>query len=127
MTDNAVLQLRAERLARATRPFLARGNRIRRCQRCLLPLKVCLCETLAPSTAQSRFCLVMFDTEPMKPSNTGRLIADILPDTAAFQWSRTEPPQALLDLGKPGLSADGRFPGLICRCRSSGAFGAAIR
>ncbi|GLH26504.1 DTW domain-containing protein [Enterobacter sp. 200527-13] len=40
----------------------------------------------------------MFDTEPMKPSNTGRLIADILPDTAAFQWSRTEPPQALLDL-----------------------------
>ena len=98
MTDNAVLQLRVERLARATRPFLARGNRIRRCQRCLLPLKVCLCETLTPSEAKSRFCLVMFDTEPMKPSNTGRLIADILPNTAAFQWSRTEPPQALLDL-----------------------------
>ena len=34
----------------------------------------------------------------MKPSNTGRLIADILPNTTAFQWSRTEPPQALLDL-----------------------------
>lgn len=59
---------------------------------------MCLCETLAPSEAKSRFCLVMFDTEPMKPSNTGRLIADILPNTAAFQWSRTEPPQALLDL-----------------------------
>ncbi|HDH8131955.1 TPA: DTW domain-containing protein, partial [Salmonella enterica subsp. enterica serovar Enteritidis] len=43
MTNNAVLQLRAERLARATRPFLARGNRVRRCQRCLLPLKSCLC------------------------------------------------------------------------------------
>lgn len=98
MTDNAVLRLRAERLARSTRPFLARGNRIRRCQRCLLPLKQCLCDTLAPSHARSRFCLVMFDTEPMKPSNTGRLIADILPETAAFQWSRTEPPQALLDL-----------------------------
>ncbi|HCL4951063.1 TPA: DTW domain-containing protein, partial [Salmonella enterica] len=28
MTNNAVLQLRAERLARATRPFLARGNRV---------------------------------------------------------------------------------------------------
>jgi DTW domain-containing protein YfiP len=98
MTDNAVLRLRAERLARATRPFLARGNRIRRCQRCLLPLKQCLCETLTPSVARSRFCLVMFDTEPMKPSNTGRLIADILPDTEAFQWSRTEPPQGLLDL-----------------------------
>lgn len=98
MTENAVLRLRAERLARATRPFLARGNRIRRCQRCLLPLKQCLCETIQPQNARSRFCLVMFDTEPMKPSNTGRLIADILPETEAFQWSRTEPPQALLDL-----------------------------
>lgn len=98
MTHNAVLQLRAERLARSTRPFLARGNRIRRCQRCLLPLKNCLCDTLKPACANSRFCLVMFDTEPMKPSNTGRLIADILPDTQAFQWSRTEPPQALIDL-----------------------------
>lgn len=98
MNNNAVLQLRAERLARATRPFLARGNRIRRCQRCLLPLKQCLCDTIVAADAQSRFCLVMFDTEPMKPSNTGRLIADILPDTVAFQWSRTEPPQALLDL-----------------------------
>jgi DTW domain-containing protein YfiP len=98
MTENAVLRLRAERLARATRPFLARGNRIRRCQRCLLPLKQCLCATLQPQPARSRFCLVMFDTEPMKPSNTGRLIADILPNTAAFQWSRTEPPQAMLEL-----------------------------
>lgn len=100
MTENAVLLLRAERMARATRPFLARGNRIRRCQRCLLPLKQCLCETISVSQARSRFCLVMYDTEPMKPSNTGRLIADILPDTQAFQWSRTEPPQALLDLVK---------------------------
>ncbi|WP_252145823.1 tRNA-uridine aminocarboxypropyltransferase [Yokenella regensburgei] len=98
MIDNAVLRLRAERLARAILPFLARGNRIRRCQRCLLPLKQCLCETISPQPARSRFCLVMFDTEPMKPSNTGRLIADILPDTEAFQWSRTEPPAALLEL-----------------------------
>ncbi len=51
-----------------------------------------------PSTSKSRFCLLMFDTEPMKPSNTGRLIADILPDTVAFQWSRTEPSLDLLDL-----------------------------
>ena len=107
MTDNAVLRLRAERLARATRPFLARGNRIHRCQRCLLPLKQCLCATLNPVAATSRFCLVMFDTEPMKPSNTGRLIADILPDTEAFQWSRTEPPQALLDLF---IMLDGTWP-----------------
>ncbi len=96
MSENAVLRLRAQRLARATRPFLARGNRVLRCQRCLLPQKHCLCATLQPQQARSRFCLVMFDTEPMKPSNTGRLIADILPDTLAFGWSRTEPDPALL-------------------------------
>lgn len=98
MQENAVLRLRAERLARSTRPFLARGNRLRRCQRCLLALTQCLCASIAPQTARSHFCLVMFDSEPLKPSNTGRLIADILPDTSAFLWSRTEPPAALLDL-----------------------------
>ncbi|MGV3346914.1 tRNA-uridine aminocarboxypropyltransferase [Enterobacteriaceae bacterium LUAb1] len=96
MTENAVLRLRAERLARATRPFLARGNRIVRCQRCLLPQKNCLCDTVQPHLSQSHFLLVMFDTEPMKPSNTGRLIADILPATQAFSWSRTAPDQSLL-------------------------------
>ncbi|QHM72171.1 tRNA-uridine aminocarboxypropyltransferase [Mixta intestinalis] len=96
MSHNAVLRLRAERLARATRPFLARGNRVRRCQGCLLPQKLCLCAEIVPQHARSRFCLVMFDTEPMKPSNTGRLIADVLPDTLAFGWSRTEPDPALL-------------------------------
>lgn len=96
MTDNAVLRLRAGRLARATRPFLARGNRVARCQRCLLPQHNCLCSTIVPQQARSRFCLVMFDSEPMKPSNTGRLIADILPQTLAFGWSRTEPDEALL-------------------------------
>ncbi|WP_428943850.1 tRNA-uridine aminocarboxypropyltransferase [Pantoea sp. FN060301] len=100
MTENAVLRLRAERLARATRPFLARGNRILRCQRCLLPTQNCLCATLKPGQARSRFCLVMFDTEPMKPSNTGRLIADILPETQAFGWSRTQPDPSLLDAVK---------------------------
>ncbi|MBW7983858.1 tRNA-uridine aminocarboxypropyltransferase [Enterobacillus tribolii] len=95
MLPNAVLRLREERLSRATRPFLARGCRVRRCQRCLLPQPQCLCETISPQAARSRFCLMMYDTEPMKPSNTGRLIADILPDTAAFQWSRTEEDEEL--------------------------------
>ncbi|CBJ82370.1 conserved hypothetical protein [Xenorhabdus bovienii SS-2004] len=40
----------------------------------------------------------MFDTEPMKPSNTGKLIADILTDTHAFLWSRTEPDQRMLEV-----------------------------
>lgn len=96
MSDNAVLRLRTQRLARATRPFLARGNRVIRCQGCLLPEANCLCNQIVPQSARSRFCLVMFDTEPMKPSNTGRLIADILPETQAFGWSRTEPDPLLL-------------------------------
>lgn len=96
MLSNAVLQLRAERLARSTRPFLARGNRVQRCQQCLLPLKHCLCTSITPQVARSRFCLMMYDTEPLKPSNTGRLIADILPNTQAFEWSRTKPAPELL-------------------------------
>jgi len=42
-------------------------------------------------------CLVMHDAEPLKPSNTGWLIADVVQDTFAFGWSRLE-----LD---PGLQA----------------------
>lgn len=96
MPDNAVLRLRTQRLAKSTRPYLARGSRVIRCQSCLLPKRNCLCGTIAPEQANSRFCLVMFDTEPLKPSNTGRLIADILPDTQAFMWSRTETDPELL-------------------------------
>ncbi|WP_337264159.1 MULTISPECIES: tRNA-uridine aminocarboxypropyltransferase [unclassified Serratia (in: enterobacteria)] len=97
MTDNAVLRLRQFRLANATRPFRARGCRAVRCQHCLLPQQNCLCATIKPQLAGSRFCLIMFGTEPLKPSNTGRLIADILPDTQAFLWSRTDVDPGLLE------------------------------
>ena len=40
----------------------------------------------------------MFDIEPLKPSNTGWLIADVVPNTFAFGWSRTEVDPALLAL-----------------------------
>ncbi|WP_049614813.1 tRNA-uridine aminocarboxypropyltransferase [Yersinia pekkanenii] len=95
-TGNAVLHLRRLRLAASTRPYRARGCRAIRCQGCLLTERFCLCDTIKPQPANSRFCLIMFDTEPLKPSNTGRLIADILPDTQAFLWSRTEVDPALL-------------------------------
>ncbi|MCL2891494.1 tRNA-uridine aminocarboxypropyltransferase [Brenneria tiliae] len=102
MINNAVLRLRQQRLEQSTKPFRARGCRVVRCQRCLLPCKRCLCDTIQPQDARSRFCLVMFDTEPLKPSNTGRLIADILPDTQAFLWSRTAPdPQLLAAVKNP--------------------------
>lgn len=96
--ENAVLRLRKWRIAKSSRPFQARGGRVIRCSHCLLPRKYCLCHTVKSQRANSRFCLVMFDTEPMKPSNTGRLIADILPDTEAFLWSRTTVEPQLLDM-----------------------------
>jgi DTW domain-containing protein YfiP len=96
--NNAVLRLRRQRLARSTKPFLARGSRVIRCDRCLLAKKFCICHTYRPQQSDATFCLLMYDTEPMKPSNTGRLIADILPSTQAFQWSRTLPDPALLAL-----------------------------
>jgi len=43
-------------------------------------------------------CLVMGEFEPLKPSNTGWLVADVVPDTHAFAWSRTRADPALLAL-----------------------------
>jgi DTW domain-containing protein YfiP len=40
----------------------------------------------------------MADIEPLKPSNTGWLIADVIPDTFAFRWARTATDPALLTL-----------------------------
>jgi len=40
----------------------------------------------------------MHDVEPLKPSNTGWLIADVVPDTYAFTWQRTHVEPALLEL-----------------------------
>ncbi len=40
----------------------------------------------------------MCDTEPLKPSNTGWLIADVVADTTAFGWARTQVDPALLAL-----------------------------
>ena len=112
MPDNAVLRLRTQRLAKSTRPYLARGSRVIRCQGCLLPKRNCLCSHISPQPATSRFCLVMFDTEPLKPSNTGRLIADVLPETQAFMWSRTDVDPALLAaIADPTRQAYVVFPG----------------
>ncbi len=57
-------------------------------------------------------CLVMHDVEPLKPSNTGWLIADVIGDTTAFSWSRTEvDPQLLALLADPQWQPYIVFPG----------------
>ena len=54
----------------------------------------------------------MAEFEPLKPSNTGWLVADVLPDTTAFSWSRTAVDPALLDLlADPQWQAYLVFPG----------------
>jgi Uncharacterized conserved protein len=64
----------------------------------------------------------MFDTEPMKPSNTGYLIADVLPEhTWAFLWSRTQVDPELLR-----LIADPRWQPYVVFPESYAAAGRAI-
>lgn len=95
---HAVARLREQALATATRPFMARGIKMKRCQDCLLPPERCICALRPRLSAGVSFCLLMHRLEPLKPTNTGRLIAECLADTRAFIWSRTEPDQVLLAL-----------------------------
>jgi hypothetical protein len=96
---HAVSRLRAARLARSAKPFLARGGpRGVRCPGCRLVPSHCLCALRPQLTPQAGVCLLMADIEPLKPSNTGWLIADVVADTWAFGWARTEVDPALLAL-----------------------------
>lgn len=98
--QHAVAQLRAQRLARAAKPFVARGSKSERCPHCRVPASHCLCEwrVQVPTPSRAGVCLLMADIEPLKPTNTGWLIADVVPDTFAFGWARTEVDPALLRL-----------------------------
>jgi DTW domain-containing protein YfiP len=58
----------------------------------------CLCALRPVVATRAGMCLLMADIEPLKPSNTGWLIADVVADTFAFGWARTEVDPALLAL-----------------------------
>lgn len=99
LPPHAVSLLRTARLARSTRPFLARGGpKGERCEGCRLRPSHCICALRPHLPTQAGFCLLMHDAEPLKPSNTGWLIADVVQTTYAFGWSRTEVEPALLAL-----------------------------
>ncbi len=100
---HAVHQLHQFRKSLSTTTYKARGQRVIRCPLCQLAKQFCICP-IAPKagmvTSNAGFLLLMYDTEVLKPSNTGKLIADLIPDTFAFLWSRTtknEELQAVLD------------------------------
>ncbi|MFK0311282.1 tRNA-uridine aminocarboxypropyltransferase [Pseudomonas sp. NPDC090233] len=96
--SHAVARLRAERLARSVKPFIARGSRAERCADCRVIASHCLCAWKPRVQADSGVCLLMHDTEPLKPTNTGWLIADLIEDTSAFGWLRTSVDERLLAL-----------------------------
>lgn len=98
MRIHALHTLYQQRLSQCTRPFLARGGRSERCPYCMLLPYLCICPLKKTVTTSSAFLLLMYDDEILKPSNTGRLIADLIPDTYAFIWSRTEPAAQLMEL-----------------------------
>ena len=58
----------------------------------------CLCALRPQLATRAGVCLLMADIEPLKPSNTGWLVADVVVDTFAFGWARTEVDPALLAL-----------------------------
>jgi DTW domain-containing protein YfiP len=96
---HAVSRLRTTRLARSSKPFLARGGQHgERCAGCRLVPSHCLCALRPMVPTRAGVCLIMADIEPLKPSNTGWLIADVVADTFAFGWARTEVDPSLLAL-----------------------------
>ena len=100
-SPHAVARLRAQRLAASSKPFLARGSGGVRCEACRLLARRCVCDLCPPVHTSAGMCLIMGDIEAIKPSNTGWLVADVVQDTFAFSWSRTEVDPAL-----PALLAD---------------------
>lgn len=77
---------------------MARGSKVKRCSLCLLPLTGCICDDRPAPSHGSAFCFIMYWGEAFKPSNTGRLIADVIEDNHAFLWERTKVDPALLQL-----------------------------
>ena len=87
---HAVQQLHQYRKSLSTTTYKSRGQRVIRCELCRLAKQFCICELAPKVDSQAGFLLLMYDTEVLKPSNTGKLIADLIPDSFAFLWSRTE-------------------------------------
>ncbi len=113
MTENAVLQLRAERIARATRLFLPAVIAFVAANAVFCQRNMSLFDNY-PSTSKKSLLFADVDTEPMKPSNTGRLIADILPVPLRFNGRVPNPRKICWIWCKPGLSANGGLSRFVC-------------
>lgn len=109
MSDCSFQSVYQMRLEQSTKPFNARGAKIKRCSQCAVARQFCLCQYKITANSDAHFMVLLSSNEVFKPSNTGRLIGDIIERTVYFQWHRTQPPSALLD----ALNDQDVFPILI--------------
>lgn len=98
LKQHAIHKLYQYRKAISTRPYGARGKNLIRCELCLLAQTYCTCQSRRQLVSDNAFLLIMYDDEVLKPSNSGRLIADLIPDTHAYIWSRTQANRKMLAL-----------------------------
>lgn len=93
-------RLRDQELAKSTKPFQAKGKSVIRCADCQMAEYACFCPWRPRVQSQVDFALLVHRKELFKPTNTGRLIADVFPRTPVFLWNRLEAPAGLEDLLK---------------------------
>ncbi|MGP9796436.1 tRNA-uridine aminocarboxypropyltransferase [Halomonas sp. 86] len=80
------------------REFKARGSFVIRCEGCNLPALNCLCPYQVKADSHAQVWLLTHPLEHYKPTNTGRLIGDVLAQTQVFTWYRTVPDAQLTEL-----------------------------
>jgi DTW domain-containing protein len=95
---NSVRELRKHELQFSKKEFKARGAALKRCPECMLEIRECICKSVEPVMTDLGVCMLMYHAEYYKPSNTGQLICEVVPDNYAFRWHRTEASEELLAL-----------------------------
>lgn len=98
MRIHAFHRLFEHRMSLSTKPFNARGSKVVRCKFCQIMVDHCMCEHQPDLDTNLAVMLIVSDNEVMKPSNTGRLILDVVKEGFVYQWNRTEPEDEMLSL-----------------------------
>jgi DTW domain-containing protein YfiP len=75
-----------------------RGYRVPRCPDCRLPAVTCICSFRKEIETGAHFWILMHPDEYKKPTNTGKLLTDCLPNATIFIWDRVAFPPLLLEL-----------------------------
>lgn len=115
MVSNEYTRLRELELAKSTKVFSAKGKNVKRCPGCQLADYACICPWRPSSRSNIDFVLLMHRKELFKPTNTGRLIADVFPASRAFVWNRLEAPGGFKQL----LNDASRECYLVFPCQSN--------